>query len=171
LKKHSIPWAITSLRIIASPFLIYSVNKEIRVATYPLFLFAVCTDFLDGFLAKRLKVTSKLGSYFDATADFFFVSVMYAEFILKGFYPSGILILTISVFAQFILTSLYLKRTIYDIIGKYYGSLMYGGIGLTLLFSEQLIHNIVIIGILVSSVASLCSRLAYFLRAQNRKQN
>jgi CDP-diacylglycerol--glycerol-3-phosphate 3-phosphatidyltransferase len=171
LKKHSIPWAITSLRIVALPFLIYSVNKEIRVATYSLFLFVVCTDFLDGFLAKRLKVTSKLGSYFDATADFFFVSVMYAVFIFKAFYPSWILLLIIAVFAQFLLTSLHSKRTIYDPIGKYYGSLMYGGIGLTLLFSEKLIHNIVIIGILISSVATLCSRLAYFLRAQNRKQN
>jgi phosphatidylglycerophosphate synthase len=170
LKKHNIPWTITSLRLVALPFLLYSFNKEIRVAIYSLFLFAVGTDFLDGFLAKRLKATSNLGFYFDATVDFIFISAMYMVFIFKGFFPSWILLLIISVFAQFILTSLYLKRIIYDPVGKYYGSLMYGGIGLTLLFSWQLIHDIVVIVIVDSSVASLCSRLAYFLRIQNRTQ-
>jgi phosphatidylglycerophosphate synthase len=165
LKRQTIPWIITSLRVFALPFLLYSFNQQIRVSTYALFLFAICTDFLDGYVAKKLEATSRLGSYFDVTSDFLFVSGMFLTFILEGFYPPWILLLIVTVFVQFILTSLYLKRTIYDPVGKYYGSLMYGGIGLTLLFPEQLVYSVVTIGIIVSTILSLFSRLAYFLRA------
>ena len=169
MKKQTVPWAITSLRVVAVPFILYSFNQQIRVATYALFLFAICTDFLDGYVAKKLEATSRLGSYFDVTTDFLFVSGMFLTFILEEFYPLWILLLIVTVFVQFMLTSLYLKRTIYDPVGKYYGSLMYGGVGLTLLFPEQLVYNTVTIGIIVSTIASLFSRLAYFLRAQNHK--
>lgn len=169
MKKQTIPWAITSLRVVALPFLLYSFSQEIRVAAYALFLFAVCTDFLDGYFAKKLEVTSRLGAYFDVTVDFLFVSGMFLAFIFKGLYPPWILLLIVFAFVQFMLTSLYSKWAIYDPVGKYYGSLMYGGIGLTLLFPEQLVYSIVTIGIVVSTIASLFSRLAYFLRAKNHK--
>ena len=65
-------------------------------------------------------------------------------------------------FAQFTLTNLHSKRTIYDPVGKYYGSLLFGGIGLTLLFPMQIMYNIVTIGIIVSTLAALLSRLAHF---------
>jgi phosphatidylglycerophosphate synthase len=169
LKKQTIPWIITSLRVVALPFLLYSFNQQIQVATYTMFLFAICTDFLDGYAAKKLEATSTLGSYFDVTADFLFVSGMFLTFILEDVYPNWILLLIVTVFVQFMLTSLYSKRTIYDPVGKYYGSLMYGGIGLTLLFPEQLVYSIVTTGIVVSTIVSLFSRLAYFLRVQKRK--
>jgi phosphatidylglycerophosphate synthase len=169
LKKQIIPWIITSLRVVALTFLLYSFNQQIRVATYALFLFVICTDFLDGYTAKKLEAASTLGSYFDVTADFLLVSGMFSIFVLEDVYPNWILLLIVTVFVQFVLTSLYSKRTIYDPVGKYYGSLMYGGIGLTLLFQEQVVYSIVTIGIVVSTLASLFSRLAYFLRVQKRK--
>jgi len=125
------------------------------------------TDFLDGYVAKKLEATSRLGSYFDVTADFLLVSGMFITFVLEEFYPPWILLLIVFVFVQFMLTSLYSKRTVYDPVGKYYGSLMYGGIGLTLLFPERLVYSIVTIGIVVSTIVSLVSRLAYFLLAKN----
>lgn len=168
MKKQAIPWAITSLRVVALPFLIHSFNQQNQIATYSLFLFAVCTDFLDGYVAKEFEVTSILGSYFDVVADFLFVSGMFLAFILEEVYPLWILFLIITVFLQFMLTSLYSKQAVYDPVGRYYGSLMFGGIGLTLLFPEQLVYNIVIIGIVVSTIVSLFSRLVYFLHPQNR---
>jgi len=171
LKKQTIPWAITSLRLVALPFLLYSFSQEIRVVSYALFLFVICTDFLDGYLARKLEVPSRLGSYFDVTVDFLFVSSMFLTFSFKRVYPLWIFLLIVFVFVQFMLTSFYSKRTVYDPVGKYYGSLMYGGIGLTLLFPEQLVYSIVTTGIVVSTIASLFSRLAYFLRTKNHKQN
>ena len=87
LHKDGIPWEITALRVIALPLLIYAFNQEIKAATYALFLFAVSTDFLDGYVAKKLETTSILGSYFDVTADFVFFSGMFLIFILERFYP------------------------------------------------------------------------------------
>ncbi|HDQ06059.1 MAG TPA: hypothetical protein ENN36_04975 [Candidatus Bathyarchaeota archaeon] len=169
MNKQTVPWAITSLRVVALPFLICSFNQQIRVATYVLFLFVMFTDFLDGYVAKKLEATSRLGSYFDVTADFLLVSGMFITFVLEEFYSPWILLLIVAVFVQFMLTSLYSKRAVYDPVGKYYGSLMYGGIGLTLLFPDQLVYSIVTIGIVVSTIASLVSRVAYFLHAQNRQ--
>ena len=163
LLKDRVPWTITALRVVVLPFLMYSFSQEIKAAAYALFLFAVSTDFLDGYLAKKLETTSMIGSYFDVTADFVFVSGMFIGFILEGFYSPWILFLIVFVFAQFMLTNVYSKHAVYDPVGKYYGSLMYGGIGLTLLFQEQLMFSIVTVGVVVSTIAALSSRLAYLL--------
>jgi phosphatidylglycerophosphate synthase len=134
-----------------------------------LFLFAISTDLLDGYFARKLDAASTLGAYFDATVDFLFVSSLFLVFILGELYPLWILLLTVTVFVQFILTNLYMKRTVYDPAGKHYGSLMYIGVGATLFFPEQLVYSAVTIGIVVFTAVSLSSRLAYFLLAQNRK--
>jgi phosphatidylglycerophosphate synthase len=136
---------------------------------YTLFLFAVCTDVLDGYTAKKLEATSTLGAYFDAAADFLFVSCVFLVFVFEQLYPLWVLLLIVAVFVQFVLTNLFWKRAVYDLVGKYYGSLMFGGIGLTLLFPEQQVYSIVTVGVVVSTAASLFSRLASFLRAKNRK--
>jgi phosphatidylglycerophosphate synthase len=161
LQKGSIPWAITALRVAVLPFLILSFILGLTLVSYALFLFAILTDFLDGYYAKKFHISSKLGAYFDATADFLFVSVMLSVFVFEGFYPLWVLVLVVFVFVQFILTNIVSRQAVYDLVGKYYGSLMYGAVGLTLLFQKQLIY-IVSAGIVVSSVACLVSR-AYFL--------
>mgnify|MGYP006944208130 CR=1 FL=1 len=76
----------------------------------------------------------------------------------------------IFVFSQFVLSNLYLKQTIYDPIGKYYGSLLFGGIGLTLLFSHPIVYQIVTFGIILSTIASLISRLIYFFYQRPKRK-
>ena len=83
-------------------------------------------------------------------------------FILEGIYVASILFLIIFMFVQFTLTSLHFGKTIYDPIGKYYGSLLFGGIGLTLLFPAQITYSTVTIGIAASTAAATLSRLAFF---------
>ena len=169
MNKGNLSWAITSFRVVALPFLVYSFNQEITALTYLLFLFAVFSDFLDGYVAKKYETSSQLGSYFDVTADFVFVLVMFLVFVSNGLYSIWIVVLICLVFGQFILSSVYWKRTSYDPIGKYYGSLMYGGIGLTLLFSDPIVYTIVSLGVIVSTVTSLITRAWYFMRSQKRK--
>ena len=167
LLRQNIPNAITSLRLVALPHLVYSFNHQITLVVYALFLFSIGTDLVDGYVARKLVSVSKFGAYLDVTVDFLFISGMYLAFIIKGIYSPWILFIIVSVFIQFILSNVYLKQTIYDTIGKYYGSLLLGGIGLTLLFSDQLLYNIVTFGIVISTSASLISRLTYFLRQRN----
>ena len=165
--KQNIPNAITSLRLVALPHLVYSFNHQITLVAYALFLFSICTDLVDGYVARKLGSASKFGAYLDVTVDLLFISGMYLTFIIKGIYSPWILLIIVFVFIQFMLSNVYLKQTIYDPIGKYYGSLLLGGIGLTLLFSDQLVYSIVTVGIVLSTAASLISRLTYFLRKRN----
>ncbi len=171
MNKATLPWAITALRVIALPLLIYSFIQEIQIAPYILYIFSVSTDYLDGYLAKKFETNSTLGFYFDVTADFIFVSVMFLVFIFDKLYPSWIILFIIFVFAQFMLTNVLSKRTIYDPLGKYYGSLMYVGIGLTLLSQEKLMLNIVTIGVTVSTIAVIMSRTIFFACTKQKSMN
>ena len=83
-----------------------------------------------------MKSGTKFGAYFDATVDFIFIIGMFRIFVTAELYPYWVLPLMLFAFVQFMITS-FLYKEIYDPIGKYYGSLLYGAIGLTLLFSGK----------------------------------
>ena len=64
----------TSVRIVASPIILGLVLGHDWTAAAVLFLIAAATDFVDGRLARRWQVTTKLGSFLDTTADKLLVS-------------------------------------------------------------------------------------------------
>jgi len=123
-----------------------------------LFLFLLFTDFLDGYLARKYKISSKFGTYFDATTDFILVFSLLLAFGPEDFYAEWIPILVATVFAFFILTSYSFKIT-YDPMGKYYGSILYGATGLRFIFSGEFFYYFITIGILLFSAASVLSRI------------
>jgi CDP-diacylglycerol---glycerol-3-phosphate 3-phosphatidyltransferase len=163
-----LPSAVTSLRLFAFPFLISASGAGQIFYADLLFIFAISSDFLDGFMARKLRVSSKLGARLDAIVDFVFVSGMFFYFIEMGFYPMWILLLIAGMFGQFIITSALLRIT-YDQFGKYYGSLLYGAIGLTLLFSGQFAHNIIIVSLVGVTIVSIASRLLFALKRVKQK--
>ncbi len=59
----------TSVRIAASPVILALLLAHDWTVAAVLFLLAAGTDFLDGRLARRWEVTTKLGSFLDTTAD------------------------------------------------------------------------------------------------------
>jgi CDP-diacylglycerol---glycerol-3-phosphate 3-phosphatidyltransferase len=64
----------TSVRILAAPVVLGLMLRHDWTAATIVFLIAAGTDFLDGRLARRWKVTTKLGSFLDTTADKLLVS-------------------------------------------------------------------------------------------------
>ena len=64
----------TSVRIVASPVILALLLGHDWTAAAILFLIAAATDFIDGRLARRWEVTTKLGSFLDTTADKLLVS-------------------------------------------------------------------------------------------------
>ena len=166
--KRSIPWIITSLRLAILPFLACAFSIGNTIATYILFLFAISTDLTDGYISRKLNAQSKYGVWFDAIVDYVFISGMFLVFIEGGFYPVWILVLISFVFLQFLLTSIFLKQ-LYDPIGKYYGSLLFGAIGLTLLFSGRLFYEAIKLGIVIVTVASVISRIAHLATRDSRR--
>jgi CDP-diacylglycerol--glycerol-3-phosphate 3-phosphatidyltransferase len=62
--------ASTSLRILLTPVIMALLMEHgPRGVTTVLFAIAAATDWIDGYLARRWEVTTKLGSFLDTTAD------------------------------------------------------------------------------------------------------
>lgn len=127
-----IPSVISSIRIAALPLFLYFFVSANTIACLALMTFCAATDFLDGYAARRLNVTTRFGAYFDATTDFILMFGVYTVFAYSGNYPFWLLLLIAASFAQFLATSRIAKR-IYDPVGRYVGSALYIGIALTLL--------------------------------------
>lgn len=133
-----------------------------------MFLFSVSTDFLDGYLARKLDASSRFGAYFDVTTDFIFVLSLFAAFIPKGFCTDWVLFIMAAEFVGFILTSLYFTK-IYDPVGKYYGSLLFGVLFLRFFLSGQLFYGIVTVSVTAFAAASILSRTAVILEQYGEK--
>lgn len=74
----NIPNFLTLLRILLIPIFVlvfYLPFRGNHVATAALFALAALTDWLDGYLARTLKQTSKLGAFLDPVADKLIVAV------------------------------------------------------------------------------------------------
>lgn len=126
------------------------------------------TDLLDGYLARKFALSTKFGTYFDVTTDFILVFCMFLTFNSKGFVPSWVLVLIVFVFAQFVITSVYSDR-IYDPVGKYFGSLLYGTIGLRFILSGQFFYDIATVGITGFALATILRRAVFFFKTMRTK--
>ncbi len=72
-KMRYLPNCITSLRMIGTVALIFT--KPLETWFYIIYLFTGITDVFDGFLARKLKVTSKFGAKLDSVSDLLFYAV------------------------------------------------------------------------------------------------
>lgn len=68
---------LTISRIIISIILIFL--KVFSIPFYILYIYCGISDMLDGFLARKLKQTSKLGANIDSLADLIFVLVVFVK--------------------------------------------------------------------------------------------
>jgi phosphatidylglycerophosphate synthase len=166
--KNKVPSAITAFRLACIPLLFLLVTNDLLFFGACLFLVLLGTDFADGFLARKWGVLSRKGTYFDVTTDFIFAFSLFMAWMSKGFCPSWILIVIAVIFVQFIVTSRY-SEEIYDPVGKYFGSLLYGAAGLRFILSGQLFYNIVTAGIVISAAASATSRAIFFIKTMRAK--
>ena len=101
--KQNIPNTITLLRLIAIPHLIYSFNYLSMFVTFSIFLVAIISDLVDGYVARKISSTSKIGAYLDVIVDFIFITGMYFFFSVKGIYSPWLLLVIVFVFVQFII--------------------------------------------------------------------
>ncbi len=87
---------LTLLRILLIPvFLYFLLNGQFAVAGV-LFIIASLTDFLDGYLARKLDLITKLGKLMDPLADKLLVLSAFIGFVEIGMIPSWIVILITS---------------------------------------------------------------------------
>lgn len=68
----SFPNGVTAIRIIAIPvilLLLFSPGKSFQIITAVFFLLVAFTDMVDGYFARRRKMVTTLGKFFDPLAD------------------------------------------------------------------------------------------------------
>ena len=100
--KH-IPNIITISRIAASMLLLFTINYPVLFIC--IFLYAGISDVLDGILARKMKINSRLGAGLDSAADFLlFIIILICMVIelgdrLNHFYPLLIGIAAIRLFS------------------------------------------------------------------------
>lgn len=74
----NLPNILTVIRIALVPLFVvafYIDSPEARWVTLGIFCFASATDFLDGFLARRLNIESSFGAFLDPVADKLMVAI------------------------------------------------------------------------------------------------
>ncbi len=162
-----LPSAVTFLRLSALPILTSLMYAGQVVPADLVFLLAIFSDLADGYLARKLKVSSKFGANFDACVDFLFIGGVFLYFTIERIYPAWVLLTIVAMFVQFLLSSK-LTHVMFDPVGKYYGSLLYGAIGLTMLFPGQSARFTIMIAFACVSIASISSRLIFYFNHYGR---
>ncbi len=159
----NVPSLITSIRVIMAPFFFLTLMNSLLLWSAVIFTFAVLTDGIDGYFARKLDSASHSGAYFDVIADFILILAGFSAFILNGLYPFGLLLLITFMFLQFILTS-QAQIPIYDPVGKYYGSFLFLVIFITLIFPNPLINRLLLILTAIFTIISIISRLLFIVK-------
>jgi cardiolipin synthase len=68
-RMRNLPNLITLLRLCLVPVMAYYAAREEYAIALPIFLVAAISDFVDGYIARALKVVSRLGAALDPVAD------------------------------------------------------------------------------------------------------
>jgi cardiolipin synthase len=92
----SIPNLITLARIVLVPIVVWAISAGAMGMAFVLFLAAGVSDAVDGFLAKRFRMTTVLGSYLDPLADKALLVSIYVTLGINGQVPRWLVILVVS---------------------------------------------------------------------------
>lgn len=75
--KKQIPNMITSLRVVGTACLLFM--EPLSTAFFVIYTLAGLSDVVDGWLARKMKLTSELGAKLDSIADLLFYAVMFLK--------------------------------------------------------------------------------------------
>lgn len=156
---------ITAIRIIMAPIFFITIINGFNSYSICIFIFAVASDIIDGFFARKYGLNSSKGAYFDISSDFVFILAGFSAFVAKGIYPYWVLIIVLIMFLQFLITS-QSRIPIYDPVGKYYGSFLYLTILIGLIISNPFLYSLITISIVFFSLTSIISRII-FMKKRN----
>ena len=161
--KNLTPSVITGIRVILAPIFFLTIINNLLIYSLIIFLLALVTDFLDGYISRKWDVFSSKGAYFDITADFILIMAGFSAFVIRDIYPFWIIIIIVSMFIQFIITSKS-KILVYDPVGKYYGVFLFIIIFIDLIINNSSINLLLVILIVIFTVISIISRLLFILK-------
>ncbi|HLL27788.1 MAG TPA: CDP-alcohol phosphatidyltransferase family protein [Xanthobacteraceae bacterium] len=92
----NLPNAITIGRFLLVPVVIWAIASGQILFAFWLFMAAAVSDAVDGFLAKRLGMTSDFGAYLDPLADKAMLMSIYVSLSVAGLLPLWVVIAVVS---------------------------------------------------------------------------
>jgi cardiolipin synthase len=92
----SIPNLITLGRILLVPVVVWAIASGAMWIAFLLFVAAGVSDAVDGFLAKRFRMTTELGAYLDPLADKALIVSIYLTLGINNLIPGWLVILVVS---------------------------------------------------------------------------
>ncbi len=93
----TIPNVLSMVRLLGVPvFLLLVLDGRFDVAAVVVLAVGGVTDFLDGYLARRLKQTSRLGQMLDPVADRLYILATLAGFLVRGIVPLWLVIVLVA---------------------------------------------------------------------------
>ncbi len=92
----NIPNLITLGRILLVPIVVWAIASGAMWIAFVLFLAAGVSDAVDGYLAKRFRMTTELGAYLDPLADKALIVSIYLALGITGAIPRWLVILVVS---------------------------------------------------------------------------
>lgn len=133
----TLPNLITVLRFLGIPLFVTYIAQDRYGAAFCTLVVVGSTDWVDGYLARRLGQVSKTGKWLDAVADRLALIIVAATFVVEGIAPAWLVLCIVIPDAVLILTSLLLFRGSPDLpvsnIGKIRTALLLLGAPLLLL--------------------------------------
>lgn len=155
-----LPHCLTGLRLASAPLLWWLI---VDFRSGPALLcvgFAMVSDVLDGWLARRFGSPSRLGAYFDTVTDFLVIMAGYSAFAHLGVYPAWLVGLIALAFLVFLLSSR-LTQAIYDPVGRHIGAVLFVAIATTLLFQDLMIQGVILAIAATSLAVTLVWRVVF----------
>lgn len=170
----NIPNILTVFRLILIPVFIiifFSKNPNSLLYSIIIFLIAGLTDFLDGYLARRYKLTTRVGAVLDPLADKLMLITVLTCLVIKTYIPIWVLVIIAAkeVFMIFCGIFLYKKGTIIasNLFGKASTIFFYISIFI-LVFSEDIGIYLLYISVCTALVALVNYFIAY---TKNKKED
>ncbi|MFT6520102.1 MAG: phosphatidylglycerophosphate synthase [Candidatus Azotimanducaceae bacterium] len=103
--KRQLPNLLSGSRVLLTPVSLYFIYRDAWVIAALTLLFAILTDLLDGFFARRWQQTSALGGLLDHSSDALFISVTLAALAAQELVPWPLPLLVACAFIQYLLDS------------------------------------------------------------------
>lgn len=92
-KNFNLPNILTFLRLAMVPVTVCLILSDQTIAAFAVFLAACLTDLLDGYIARKYNLTTKLGIWLDPLADKMMAVAVIVCFTIEGILPLAILII------------------------------------------------------------------------------
>ena len=92
----TLPNAISTLRILLVPIVIWAMISGEMLLAFLVFMAAGASDAIDGFLARRFQMTSELGAWLDPVADKLLLMSAFVTFGFLGLVPLWLAVMVVS---------------------------------------------------------------------------